>query len=182
MIRFGDTQRTKWSPTSVGQLGRVNTDYKFQRNVIYDERTDLTNDVNNKSQRRDISILGFERRCNSRNELNVVSRTSRKSHPTRTNLEWIMWIICQRETYTYEFFWVYTRLSLPRNTSARCWYKIVMKRTSSSKVIIWSQHRIVKLAIATNLRYNGTSDGERVIDPNKTYGDRLLTSNSNAER
>jgi hypothetical protein len=52
---------------------------------------------------------------------------------------------------------------------------MVIKRTSSANVIAWSQHRIVKLAIATNLRYNNTSDGERAIDRNKTYS-VLLTS------
>lgn len=50
-----------------------------------------------------------------------------------------------------------------------------MRRTSSSKVIMWSQHRTVKLAIATHLKCNDISDVDTksVNNESQTYDSSL---------
>lgn len=84
---------------SVDQLGRVNAHYISQRDVIYNERTDVTNHVDKKFQRRDMSIQWKE--------------VPKRSLVSTSDQSYLV-----------------------------------------AKVIIRSQHRAVKLVIATNLRYN----------------------------
>lgn len=83
----------------------------------------------------------------------LVSRTSRKRHPT-TKQFGVNWVDKGVRESTYGAPCVYTRSKQPESESTsftEIRYMLV-RRTSSEKVIIWSQHKTVKLAIATNLK------------------------------
>jgi hypothetical protein len=68
-------------------VGRVNADNIFQQGVTYNIGRKLTNDVDDKPQRCDISILELRVKCIFRKTSDAGPRTNRKRHPTRTNLE-----------------------------------------------------------------------------------------------
>lgn len=85
------------------------------------------------------------------------SLTSRKRYPARKIWSELggRWY---HEIYTYGAPCFYTKSKPPGTTLFIPLQYMFMRRTSSAKVIIWSQHKTVKLAIATNLKCDNISD------------------------